>query len=321
MLPEQDKPAGTIIHVGAGRAENVEALNASDASRVVLIEPNPDIVVLLQRRTKAMPKIVVMPLALAATDGVATLEILTASALSSLKPPTKLKALLPGLETVSRQEVQTLSPRSLLARLGEIQRPLRLALEAPGVEMEILKAWKAADSLHLIDQVDLRCGEEALYDGAATRAQLEAWLTNEKFRLLATDRNDPDWPVLHFEARHDARALAETVTKLEAAAKRIIEIESSYAKLAEAHDHLALELRATQGDLALALRTQGILQGDLTDLRQRYKKLLDIKQLQDHAFHRLAPNLRELLQKLKKSPEKNNNNEPLKQETSPQKEL
>ena len=56
----------TIIHIGAGRAEQLESFMASGASRILLIEPLPQLAETLRNKTAERKNIEVLELAISA---------------------------------------------------------------------------------------------------------------------------------------------------------------------------------------------------------------------------------------------------------------
>ncbi len=218
-LPAAQAAPGLILHIGAGDGDAITAHLASSAARIVLVEPNPDRVADLERRSQTEPRLEVLPVALAAQDGQAELLVFNFTGLSSLHAPTGLSDLLPGLRIVARPVVRTLSVSGLLDRLGPKTGKLQLVLEAPGAEQDILLAWKAAGALGQIDLLDLRCGAEPLFAGAAPMAVLQSWLEAEGFDAATADLTDPDWPMLRFRlnpAVQEATALRKTQVTLQA---------------------------------------------------------------------------------------------------------
>lgn len=242
--------SGTLVHIGAGSGERLAAQQSSGLSRIVLVEPDPELAAALIRQTRDEPRIEVLPLAVAGADGEATLEVMNFPDLSSLRRPNAaLRGLFPGLRARAQPVVEVLSPATLLARLGPLDQPLHVILEAAGAEQEILTGWKAAGALAQIDRLELRCGEEPFHDGAAGRAALESWLVAEGFALDRRDQTDPDWPVLHLRADAHARAqtaaLTEARTALQALESRAQQAETALTE-AEARARAAAASAATR---------------------------------------------------------------------------
>ena len=213
--PQTLPPFATIIHLGAGEGERFEEFKEQGAKRIILLEPAVSAAKSLERRTTGWAGTQVIHAAASSRNGQAELHIWNLARLNSLVPTCpQMHELYPGLQQRSQQSVRLLSPRSLLAEIGEIEGPVLLIVETPGTERDTLEGWKADGLLEKIDQIELHCTEEVLYEGASTRAELEAWLANEDFVVTVMRRDDPDWPVVHLCADHTARALKRAREKI-----------------------------------------------------------------------------------------------------------
>jgi FkbM family methyltransferase len=332
----------TIIHLGAGEGARLQEFRDRGTRQIVLLEPAAEAAKALESRVAGCRKTRVINAAAATRDGQGDLHVWNLARLNSLVPVSpQMHDLYPGLRQRSQQTVRLLSPRRLLAEIGEIERPLLLVVETPGSEREALEGWKADGLIEQIDQIELHCAEEALYEGAATRAELEAWLAEQGFEVAARDRDDPDWTVLHMRADHAARALKraeaeiaehlETISqqakaleegkvaftqvseRAEALEKTLAEREAALAEVqAQAEKHAA-RLKAEEAahaqayeerdkavaDLGLALRMQGLLQSDLEDLRERYRRSEETRASQEALLRKLTPRLQEAAHQLR----------------------
>ena len=124
--------SGTLVHIGAGSGERLAAQQSSGLSRIVLVEPDPELAAALIRQTRDEPRIEVLPLAVAGADGEATLEVMNFPDLSSLRRPNAaLRGLFPGLRARAQPVVEVLSPATLLARLGHLPAGTAIADPAP----------------------------------------------------------------------------------------------------------------------------------------------------------------------------------------------
>ena len=119
------------------------------------------------------------------------------------------------------------------------------------------------------------------------------------------------------------KALAEAKAEAEARGRRIVEIEARERTLAETLKareaalakaaaqageageearRLALDLRAAQRDLGLALRMQAALQADLADLQERHAAAVAARDRQDDLLRQLVPRLQEAARQLQALP-------------------
>ncbi|WP_093993411.1 hypothetical protein [Flavimaricola marinus] len=190
---------GTIVHLGAGTGEALDNYLDSGAAQIVLVEPEPEraedlraLVASLSARDQA--RVQVIERAVAMQDGTAMLTVFNQTDASSLVPPTGLSELYPGLRVLSRTEVETVSPASLLKTLTLDPDALNwLIVETPGLEAQVLRALADLGGLTQFVRLDLRCGAEPLYEGAASGQEILTWLAEEGYLLgPSPEEADPD---------------------------------------------------------------------------------------------------------------------------------
>lgn len=210
-----DLPFDIILHIGAGTGAAVSDWLAGGAQRIVLVEPNPAHIDTLNRLKARHAEVEVIEAAIAAQDGEGVLRIFNLARHSSLAKPAGLTDLLPGLRQTTLVPVTTLTPATLLARLGPLSGTMVVVVDAPGMEVQILQGLQACGALDLLDAVDLICTEDPQYQGAAGRPELQALLDQAGFILTHADRSDPDWPHLTFGIDQKARQIAALTAQLQ----------------------------------------------------------------------------------------------------------
>lgn len=243
--------ARTILHVGAGAGKRLAEWQSGGPDKIVLVEAERAAAARLSQKAATAPNVQVVQAALGTEAGDAELSLWNFSRLNSLQEPTPdLHELFPGLIRKDRQIVPVITPADLFAMIGDVARPLSVIVETPGNEMVFLTACKADGVLDQIDQLEILAPEDAFYNGAATRAELETWLVHEGFAVTARDNADADWTVLHLAADHNARALSEAKARIDALTKTIVAGE---ATLSETQSALkAAKERAEMLETALA---------------------------------------------------------------------
>jgi FkbM family methyltransferase len=243
--------ARTILHVGAGAGKRLAEWQSGGPDKIVLVEAERAAAARLSQKAATAPNVQVVQAALGTEAGDAELSLWNFSRLNSLQEPTPdLHELFPGLILKDRQIVPVITPADLFAMIGDVARPLSVIVETPGNEMVFLTACKADGVLDQIDQLEILAPEDAVYNGAATRAELETWLVHEGFAVTARDNADADWTVLHLAADHNARALSEAKARIDALSKTIVAGE---ATLSETQSALkAAKERAEMLEAALA---------------------------------------------------------------------
>jgi FkbM family methyltransferase len=223
--------ARTILHVGAGAGKRLAEWQSGGPDKIVLVEAERAAAARLSQKAATAPNVQVVQAALGTEAGDAELSLWNFSRLNSLQEPTPdLHELFPGLILKDRQIVPVITPADLFAMIGDVARPLSVIVETPGNEMVFLTACKADGVLDQIDQLEILAPEDAFYNGAATRAELETWLVHEGFAVTARDNADADWTVLHLAADHNARALSEAKARIDALSKTIVAGEATLSE-------------------------------------------------------------------------------------------
>lgn len=248
IVPEagQGGSLDTVLHLGAGDGRATEGLKAR---RLVLVEPDAELIPQLRRRERIGVEVIAA--AVAAEAGPALLNCFNLAAFSSLREPSEeMAALFPGLRQIRQQEVATLALADLVRSLDltEAQDNL-IILETPGLEAELLDVLLAAEEAlserfrHLL----LRAGRRPLYAKGVPLDRLADRLAEGGYRLVARNDDDPDVPclLLHLDAGkllmhrnaalREARAQAADLEARMAAAetKRIAWEEEEAKRLAE----------------------------------------------------------------------------------------
>ena len=182
---------------------------------VVLVDPklDPGLAALVDIHVEA---------ALVPAEGPVELISYSLPRLCSIRPATKeLKALFPGLRERRRRNIATVTPQELIERLGKLEPPFHVLIDAPGAEMDVLIALEAIGMLEHMSWLGLRCGIDTFFEGARPSAALRETLIARHFCPVGQDDSDPDWPELHFEADFSSRlseaqaALAERNAELD----------------------------------------------------------------------------------------------------------
>ena len=96
MTPDS-RPFDTIICIGAGPGDQVDAWLATGVTRIILVEPNPAHRPALTALAAAHSAVEVTRAAIAAHDGKGHLHVFNLARHSSLRSPSVLTDLLPGL--------------------------------------------------------------------------------------------------------------------------------------------------------------------------------------------------------------------------------
>ncbi len=258
MNAEQTKRvSGTLIVAGIGATAPFEAVLADldgVPERLIVIEPAETPGGTHAQRLAGMNGVDLVDGLPAAAAGPAELVRYNLPGLRGLHAPTEaLRTLFPGLTERARIPTRTILPADAIGDPGALPAPLRLRIDLPGSEADILHALEAAGMLEAVETVSLRCGAEAPFEGGQDRAQLQSWLRERHFRVDHVDEDDPDWPELRLSADPAARRIDALEAELaRARADAAASEEMLHAELADTADKLkAEETRRAETETAL----------------------------------------------------------------------
>ena len=320
-------PVGLMVHIGAGLCDALDIYLDATPEKIILIEPNPEAVEELAAKIQEHSVVNLIAAAISENDGRAHLRVLNFADLSSLRVPTGLIDLLPGVRVVNEPMVDTLSFNGLRQQLPEISADKAnwLVIEAPGEELTIAKALLETQSTELFQNVILRCSQTVTFEGSAPAPEVLQILRHAGYRLENSwVGEDPDWP--YFQLRLDVVAIenarlkaqnAEIQKDMLARTKELAAANTATNREKEVGAATAQELRGKleartkerdgaqetftaqfkkqeetlKKDLAMALRLQMLARNDHQDLQTRYNSLQDEKRTQEELLIKLTQKL------------------------------
>lgn len=185
----------TILHIGAGQASELPQWLETGAKQIVLVEPNPELAEQLRQKTAQHPQIAVVEAAITTEPTNNQLQEYNLPEASSLRQTTGLKALFPGLKTLSTHGVATLTPAQLLEQFPLApNQPATLVLQAAGEEHDILQALIKTDQLKCFSELNLHANPEPYYKGSVEAEKTLKALTEYGYDIANENQKDPDWP-------------------------------------------------------------------------------------------------------------------------------
>ena len=238
---------GTIVHLGAGEGSELSAYLASGAQWIVLAEPNPDLLPVLERAAGEDERVQIRQVAVSQADGQAPFDQYNFPALSSLHPPTEVATLFPGLRRHDRPMVETQHLDSLLQQIDLPKwRENILVIETPGAEGQVITDLLAGEWAARFSHVVLRAALEPAYEGALAFSDLVSRLEAGGYRVSGQHAEDPDFPEVHLrfeplklENGKLMRELAQIRELASETEKARAALESEVAELASARDAAA----------------------------------------------------------------------------------
>lgn len=282
-----------ILHIGAGAGDALPAYLAAAPARIVLVEPDPETRARLRQAAEGARGVEILAAAVSTDPGRDRLRRFAFDELNSLRAPTGLNALFPGLEARDPVPVAVQDPAALVAGLDPARGAANaLVIEAPGEALDILRALAAAGLLDRFALLKVQAGREALYEGEEPMEAVRAFLEAEGYVTAGLNEADPDRPVLTarldraarlqaalgaMQVERDARAAerdaregalrrieAEAEAAAASAAEEAAALRARIAALTEERDALRGEQAEQRRARAEAEAREGAIQGRLT---------------------------------------------------------
>lgn len=266
-----EAPVACVVHVGAGAGGDLPLYTGAGARRIVLAEADPECAAELRARLRDMPGVEIVQAAVSGDTTPRPFHRTSFSDLSSLRAPTALRELFPGLRIVSHKPVAPVDPIKLVADLEDVEGLRALVLEAPGESLGILAALEDAGKLRDFGLICLCEGRAALYDGAPALADIRAWLDAADYRVeTETPPADPDRPWLTARPDTTRAALRAELAALREETARLGSEAAAVRKDAEATATELETLKADAGRREHVFRQEtGRLTGERDAARKR----------------------------------------------------
>lgn len=325
-----DSGNGSVLAVtwdGGVRLGNLLKLFPKNRPQTILLDPfTPE-----NSETSANPDIHHIAAIPASEAGEAELRRYSLPGLCSLRPASAaLTSLFPGLRETGHKTVSLIASRELMAMAADLPKPIRLVIDTPGAELDVLQAIEQAGLLRHVTAIQLRCGIETFFAQSADSREVLSWLEERFFRVSEKNESDTDWPEFLLlrdpltERIEEPTATLETVSKErdkalaagEAATKHEAELKDRQNRIDALRDEV-LRLRETlitaeerttraemdrdqaRKDLGMGLRNAAGLRQDYCDLRDKYALLLNEKNNLEQLILQLTPRLQEAAEHLR----------------------
>ena len=238
------RPLAHVVHIGAGAGTELALWQTAGAQTITLIEGDPGIAERLETESGAGVKVIAA--VVSGDTSKRAFRRMSFADLSSLRAPTGLKELFPGLKTLSQDMVIPVDPAQLIDRdaLSETGANL-LMIEAPGEALGILKALEAADLLLQFDAIHLQEARTPLYDNAPPAKEIRDYLTGAGFTArFEVNPEDPERPCLSAEIDRVAIAHKRQSAAMSGAMAAMETRNSQLEEALEDAGRTALDLRA-----------------------------------------------------------------------------
>ena len=248
---EMSRP-DVILHLGAGNCSELETWLAASPRRIVLVEPNPDAAKRLTALARDDDRIHVVQQAVGDPDGSPRLRRFNIPALSSLREPTGLRELFPGLRMEREIDVDAVSPIDLFESFElDPDGHNWLIIDTPGEERAIVESLRMAEQLDRFGRIVLHCGARSLYEGNTPANGLLNQLQKAGYDIEQRDDSDPDrpcWWLRRNPLRLENQALRQQISDFEIETQELSQALDEQAKQAkELHQTLEALNQDKQG--------------------------------------------------------------------------
>ncbi|MCD2183563.1 FkbM family methyltransferase [Rhizobium sp. GN54] len=274
----QQSSIDTILYIGAGDGNDIAELLDSRAKRIVLVEPNRDLIPKLLDLAGRDQRIDVLPLAV--HEGVRSTHytLYNLASHSSTRTATDLTSIFPGLDRVTTYDVEAASMEEILERLPKTTDMNDvLIVDAPGEEAAVINELLTKKLIGRFKHVALRAARRPMYEGGAAVDKIIDHLAAADYRIVWQDFGDPDFPQMMLAIE----PLSLENQRLKAELQQQIELTTQLRKSIAEREAQIGELEGKQTDISLALRIQAIREADLKELQGRYASLLQEKEQQE----------------------------------------
>lgn len=250
----------TIVHFGAGRGGDLRRHLDRQPRQIVLIEAQAENVEALERVAARHRHVRVIHAAVAGEPGPRTLFRLSLPELSSVRRPTALLDLYPGIEILEERRLEATAPADSLTPLQlNVDHENLLVIDVPGEELGILSSLEQGGHLQAFSNIELRCGRDALYEGSAAAMDVMAWLKKRGYTARESwSDDDPDRP---------GWLLERNEYYLEA-----VRLNDELETLRKERETKAEELSEAQRNLTAATENQEKLSERVSDLEEQLRQ-------------------------------------------------
>ncbi len=269
---------------------------------MVLVEADEQLAKQLANRVGGLENVRVLHAAVAAEPADRTYYRFNLPDVNSLRQPTGLRALYPGLRLVDEVSVTAQGIGLLLDSLDlDPDQANGLVIELAGEEAAVLEALDADDRLHQFREIDLVAGRDALYEGGSPAREMLDWLSERGFEIQDEDANtDSDRP--RWRLRRDDRILE--IRELRAQlAKLVTERDEAVAQSAsKSQEAESLKVARAELEEKVRLLTEQLDQSR-KDSEQREQMSLEATKRREGEFEAELANLQHHVDEMRSNDE------------------
>ena len=197
-----------LIWLGAGKASTT-TLDPAKYKKIILVEALPKLCDKLLKvyQPESHVEVINACVSIDSSPSVLPFNIFNLVELSSLKAPTGLYELFPGLKITRTIDLDICELTDVLGEL-EAENEYELIIDLPDIAGQVLEKLISTELIHYFKKIIITCGTTSLYDGAYTCDEITRVLKQEFFKETFIDDNDPDLLVVTFSQDSDAKKIA-----------------------------------------------------------------------------------------------------------------
>jgi len=295
-----------ILHIGAGACAELPHWQRAGAQRIILVEPNPELLPELQQTEQQHARVEIIPAAVATESGRRALKLFNFPLLNSLREPTGLHEILPGLAEIGQVTVDVLTPEKLVETTDLQSENINwLVIDTPGEEAAVINALEQHRLFNYFDRIIIKGGAESLYDGAAPAGQLTRQLEKLGYDIEgAEDTTDRDWPRYHLRLNQSAIECRRLRRENEALTEEKTALEKHNEELAGKLEQQKSETRQRAEELEAAQKQAEQQKKELTArneaLQERFEELEKTRQQAEQQAEKYKIESSELTSRLEK---------------------
>jgi len=296
----------TILHLGSGLCSELDVWRQSGARRIILVEPNPELLPELQQAEHQHAGVEIIAAAVAAESGRKALKLFNFPLLNSLREPTGLYAILPGLAEIGQVTVDVLTPEKLVETTDlQTENINWLVIDTLGEEAAIISALEQNQLLNYFDRIIIQAGAESLYDGAGPAEQITRQLEQLGYDIEgAEDTTDRDWPRYHLRLNPSAIECRRLRRENEALIEQKGVLEKQNEELAEQLQQKDEQAKKRAGELETAQKQAEQQRKELTAknvaLKERFEELEKAREQAEQQTREVENQIEGLNSRLKK---------------------
>jgi hypothetical protein len=185
-----------LVWLGAGMATEPENLFEL-AERTTLFEAR-EAACLLLKKQHPQENIVVKQMVLTAEGTPVEFTEYNLAEYSAVQAATSLKILFPGIKPLQSEQVKSIAVTEAINVLALESNNNLLVVDIADSNLALLNALHQNNQLNCFGEIHIQAGNEPLYAGAATTAEITAFLQEQGYLLQQTNSHDPDLPWLVF---------------------------------------------------------------------------------------------------------------------------